>query len=300
MNPRDGGGETSEVSVVIATRDRRDELLRTLERLTALPERPPVVVVDNGSRDGTPAAVAARFPAVRLVALARNHGAPARNAGVRLTDTPYVAFSDDDSWWEPGALTRAAAHFARYPALGLLVGRVRLGDGDPGDAPTDHVSEKMATAPLGDPDDLPGPAVLGFPACAAVVRRDAFTAAGGFDDLVFFGGEETLLALDLAARGWRAAYAADVTARHAPSPRRALAPRRWALHRRNDLLIRWMRLPLPDAARRTAGLAAQATHNRAAARALAGLLRRLPEALRRRRAVPGRVTEQVAALGELR
>ncbi|MFR9721872.1 glycosyltransferase family 2 protein [Streptomyces sp. MS19] len=286
----------AEVSVVIATRDRRDELLRTLERLTALPDRPPVVVVDNGSRDGTPAAVAARFPAVRLVSLARNHGACARNAGARLTDTPYIAFSDDDSWWEPGALTRAAEVFSGHPTVGLLVGRILLGEG----TTADHVSEKMATAPLGTPDDLPGPAVLGFPACAAIVRRDAFTAAGGFDDLLFFGGEETLLALDLAAHGWGVAYTADITARHAPSPHRAIAPRRWALHRRNDLLIHWMRLPLPEAARRTALLAAQATHNRAAAQALAGLLRRLPTALHRRHPVPPHLTAQLTTLGELR
>jgi hypothetical protein len=42
------------VTVVIATRDRRDELLTTLGHLRALPERPPVIVVDNGSTDGSP------------------------------------------------------------------------------------------------------------------------------------------------------------------------------------------------------------------------------------------------------
>ncbi|WP_129843246.1 glycosyltransferase [Streptomyces sp. RFCAC02] len=283
----------SRVSVVIATRDRRDQLLRTLRRLGALPERPPVIVVDNGSRDGTPDAVAAAFPGVRLVRLGRNHGACARNTGVRLARTPYVAFSDDDSWWEAGALREAGGTFDRFPGLGLLVARVLIGDG------ADHVSRKMAAAPLGRPPELPGPAVLGFPACAAVVRRDAFIAAGGFDDLLFFGGEESLLALDLAAAGWGTAYVPAVTARHAPDGHRPLAPARWALHRRNDLLVRWMRLPLADAARRTGGLAAQATHNRAAARALAGLLRRLPEAVRRRRPVPPRLVRQLRVLGEL-
>ncbi|MGW7357269.1 glycosyltransferase family 2 protein, partial [Streptomyces sp. NPDC054802] len=41
-------------SVVVITRDRRDQLLRTLDHLAALPERPVVIVVDNGSRGGTP------------------------------------------------------------------------------------------------------------------------------------------------------------------------------------------------------------------------------------------------------
>ena len=43
-----------------------------------------------------------------MVALPVNAGAVARTTGVRHTTTPYVAFADDDSWWEPGALDRAA------------------------------------------------------------------------------------------------------------------------------------------------------------------------------------------------
>jgi GT2 family glycosyltransferase len=103
-----------------------------------------------------------------------------------------------------------------HPRLALLVARIRLGaDGD-----IDHVSQKMAGAPLGHEPDLPAPSVLGFPACAAVLRRTAFLDAGGFDDLLFFGGEESLLALDLAQAGWGLAYVDQVTACHAPSKRR--------------------------------------------------------------------------------
>src|SRR6476660_7049667 len=119
----------TDVSVVIATRDRCGPLRHTLDRLAALPERPPVIVVDNGSSDGTRAMLAREHPAVRLVALGRNHGAVARNAGVRAAGTPYVAFADDDSWWAPGALARASAHFAAYPRLGLLAARTLVGPG---------------------------------------------------------------------------------------------------------------------------------------------------------------------------
>src|SRR4051812_38364773 len=91
------------VTVVVVSRNRRSELLETLGR-----HPPPVILVDNGSTDGTADAVERAHPAVQVVRLADNQGATARNLGVALATTPYVAFADDDSWWEPGALDAAA------------------------------------------------------------------------------------------------------------------------------------------------------------------------------------------------
>jgi hypothetical protein len=68
------------VAVVIMTHNRADELLDTLARLTCLPEQPPVLVVDNGSDDGTAEPVRARFPSVQVLALERNVGAVARSS----------------------------------------------------------------------------------------------------------------------------------------------------------------------------------------------------------------------------
>lgn len=164
-----------DVTVVVATRDRAATLLRTLARLSELPEHPPVVVVDNGSRDGTPDVVRREHPDVRVVELGRNLGAPARTVGVRSASTPYVAFSDDDSWWEPGALGRAAAHLRAHPRLGLVAARVLVGPS----GRLDPVCEAMEASPLGTSPGMPGPAVVGFVACGAVVRREAFLEVGG-------------------------------------------------------------------------------------------------------------------------
>ena len=98
-------------------------MLSTLARLATLPERPTVVVVDNGSRDGTVEAVRARHREVEVIALDRDRGASARNVALRALDAPYVALCDDDSWWAPGALARAARAMDAAPRVAVLAAR---------------------------------------------------------------------------------------------------------------------------------------------------------------------------------
>ncbi|MGI8331164.1 glycosyltransferase family 2 protein [Actinomadura scrupuli] len=292
---RPGAGRHGpQVTVVIATRDRRDELLRTLGRLRDLPERPPVIVVDNASSDGTADAVRARFPGVAVVRAARNLGAPARNLGVRAARTPYVAFSDDDSWWEPGALGRAAEAFDAHPGLGLIAAHTLVG---PARRP-DPINAAMAGTPLPGEPGLPGPPVLGFLACASVVRRRAFLEAGGFSPVLFFVGEERLLAYDLAAAGWSRCYLPGVVAVHEPSASRPPSGRRHRAELRNTLLTAWLRRPARTALRETGRLAARAARDPDARAALAGALRRMPSALLRRRRLPAAV-ERAARLIEV-
>jgi GT2 family glycosyltransferase len=269
------------VAVVIATRNRGTELVGTLTRLLGLDEQPPIVVVDNGSTDGTAELVRAQHPGVRVVGLRRNRGAAARAVGARLVDSPYVAFSDDDSWWAPGALRRAADLLDRHPRLAVLAARVLVGP----DERLDPVCDQMARSPLPPADDLPGPSVLGFIACGAVVRRSAFLEVGGFDARLGVGGEEELLAVDLAVRGWGLAYVDEVVAFHHPSPSRDLSGRR-RVQVRNALWSAWLRRPLGGAARQTAHLAALALHQPGASSGLLLALLGLPWVLRERRAVP--------------
>jgi GT2 family glycosyltransferase len=278
------------MTVVIATRDRAAELGRTLSRLAELPERPAVIVVDNASRDGTADLVRREHPGVRLIRLPGNQGAVARNIGVTAADTRFVAFCDDDSWWEPGALDCAARALDSCPELAVVAGHILVG---PGGEP-DPVNAAMAGSPL-EQGGLPGPRVLGFLACGAVVRRAAFLAVGGFSDLLVFGGEEKLLAMDLAAAGWTAAYLEGARARHWPSARRDQAGRE-RLDARNEVLTAWLRRPARSALAATAALARRLGRDPAAAGALASLLRLLPRALRQRRVLPAATEADVRAL----
>jgi GT2 family glycosyltransferase len=283
---------TGPVTVVVATRNRRPGLCRTLARLTALPEQPPIVVVDNGSADGTAGTVRSEFPQVEVIRRRRNLGAYARNLGVRRARTPYVALTDDDSWWEPGALTRAVKVLDAYPELGLVAGATLVGERDT----PDPINEVLATSPLSR-DGLPGPRLLGFLGCAAVVRRDAYLAAGGYSRLLRIGGEEELLAYDLAALGWPICYQPDIVVHHWPSAARD--PRRRRIQEfRNHVLIGWLRRPLPHALAGTGRLAVTAWRDGdpLAARALAETVIALPRALPRRRPLPAPVVADIQLL----
>jgi GT2 family glycosyltransferase len=272
------------MTVVVASRNRKHQLCHTLERLVALPEDPEIVVVDNASEDGTGAEVARRFPTIRLLRLPVNIAGAARTDGARTATTPYVAFSDDDSWWEPGALAQATQLFDSYPRLGLIAARTLVepqGELDP-------VSAAMARSPLPEEPDLPGRPVLGFLACSAVVRRDAFLAAGGFSRLLLIGGEEELLAYDLATMGWGIVYVPEVVAHHQPSPVRDNLWRQ-ALQRRNRVLVDWLRRPVARAIGSTRRLAADARHDQVARAALRSTLLHLPQALAGRHRIPSSV-----------
>lgn len=278
-------------TVVIATRNRSRELTRTLTELCALRPRPPIVVLDNASADDT-ARAAEAFPDVLVIRLRRNLGAAARNLGVALARTPYVAFSDDDSWWAGDALVAAERVFDSCPRLGLVAGRTLVG----ADNRDDPVNRLMADSPLGHPAELPGPPVLGFLACAAIVRKEAYLQAAGFSPLLHFGAEERLLALDLAAYGWYLCYRADVRAHHHPSPHRPPPAWRRRAEQRNNVLITWMRRPLRRCVTATVGLLGRAAREPGTVLTVAGVVRRLPWALAQRRRLPVEVERRARIL----
>ena len=279
------------VTVVMITRNRCPEAVHAVGRLLALPERPAVIVVDNGSTDGTAEAVRDRHPGVEVVEAGRNLACAGRNLGVRRARTPFVAFCDDDSWWAPGALRAAADLLECHPDLALVCARVLVGP----EEREDPVSAVMAASPLPNPPGRPGRPLLGFVAMASMVRRSPFLAAGGFEGRMLVGGEEDLLALDLAAAGWGLAYAADVVVHHHPSPQRDPAGRR-RVEARNALWVSWLRLPPDVAVRRTARVVRRAASDPAVRQGVGEALRELPWVVRGRRRLPAAVSRSVRLL----
>ncbi|KRV49954.1 glycosyl transferase [Wenjunlia vitaminophila] len=285
------------VTVAVITHNRRGELLHTLDRLADLPERPHVVVVDNDSGDGTADAVRARHPGMRLLRPGRNLGACGRNLAAREAHTPYLAFCDDDTWWEPGSLARAADLLDAHRTVAAVTARIMVHDPrTPGADPVeDPVVAELRDSPVPAPPGLPGPALGSFLAGATVLRLDAFRRAGGFSPRLWLGGEEELLAADLAAGGWWLLHAPELTVHHRPSPVRDPTLRR-AHGIRNTLWFTWLRRPLPTALRRTAHLARTVPRDATSLRAFAEAAAGLPWVVRERRVLPDRVERTLRML----
>ena len=277
-------GPDERVTVVVITHDRREELHRTLASLEALPERPHVIVVDNASSDGTADMVRTRHPEVTLLTPGENLGAVGRNLGVAAVDTPYVAFCDDDTWYDPGALQLAADLLDAHPSVAVVTAKIIV---EPYGR-VDAISDEMADSPLRRVPGIPGHPLLSFLAGVSVVRREAFQQAGGFSPRLWLGGEEELLASDLARAGWDMVYVPEVVAHHhASTARDSHLRRRHGI--RNTLWFTWLRRPLPSAVRRTARLATRVPRDRITAYAVADALRGAPWVWRERRVVPAHV-----------
>jgi GT2 family glycosyltransferase len=212
-------------------------LPRTLESLRAQTTRLDVVVVDNGSSDASVAAVRADFPEVTVLELGENLGfGPALNRAVAAHPADGIVLLNADVECEPGfcaALLEAAGggEPGASGAAGVgaaerapdMVAAVLLQEAEPGLIDSagvvadhtlmgfDYLHGEPVAALAGAPDPL-GPT-----GGAALYRRDAWDAVGGFDERIFLYYEDLDLALRIAAGGGRCRPAPGARALHAYS-----------------------------------------------------------------------------------
>jgi glycosyltransferase involved in cell wall biosynthesis len=113
------------VSVVMPVRNRETLVAEAIESVLAQRHRHwELIVVDDGSEDGTAAAVASFHgdPRIRLERIAHRGAAAARNHGLRLARGDLIAYLDSDNLWFPRFLAAAAAALAANPECALVYG----------------------------------------------------------------------------------------------------------------------------------------------------------------------------------
>lgn len=203
------------LSIVIVSHNRRDTLLRTLgllrQNMTLSSADWEIRLVDNGSTDGSAAAVWERFPEVQLLSLPDNQGVGARSLAFADCRGRYITLLDDDSYPTPGTRTleRSIAHLEASPGTAAVTGRCVLPDG------------KLEACAM------PGVML----SCAVTLRKAALEQVGGFRPEFFRKAGEYDLSFRLCAAGWKVERFEDLSFQH----EKHLAGRDAALAFRMDL-----------------------------------------------------------------
>jgi N-acetylglucosaminyl-diphospho-decaprenol L-rhamnosyltransferase len=214
---------------------------------------PEVVVVDNGSTDGSADALAAALPDVPVVRPGANLGySAAANRGIATTAAPVVAVCNADVELEPGTAAALLARFDAEPDLGALGPAVRNRDGSvyPSARSVPRVGDAVGHGVLGlvrptnrftrryreldadpsrarDSDFVSGAAIW--------LRRAAVDAVGGWDEGYFMYVEDVDLCWRLRGAGWRVAYEPGGSVVHVQGASTARHPYRMILEHHRSL-----------------------------------------------------------------
>lgn len=195
------------ISIVILTFNRRASVANLLEQLGPLcGPLLEVVVVDNGSADGTAALVTASFPWVRLIPLPTNLGVGARNQGIQAAEGEVILSLDDDMCdLDHAALDHVRARFATSARLGALCFKVTW-------PRSNRVRDWVHRRPSSHSESV-------FPTYeitegAVAWRKAALEAAGPYRNDFFISHEGVELAYRLLDAGWDIEYDGGVQVGH--------------------------------------------------------------------------------------
>jgi glycosyltransferase involved in cell wall biosynthesis len=233
-----------DATVMIVTKNRRDELRRAVASALTQTADLEVLVIDDGSTDGTAEMLAAEFPTVRVRRSERSQGyIVQRNLGVQLATAPIVITVDDDAAFaSPRTVEQTLLDFDE-PRVGAVA--------------IPHIDIGFEDAPRLPPAPPHGVLVTSeFVGTACAVRREVFLRIGGFRDSIFHQGEERDFCVRLLGAGYVVRVGRADPIDHFTSPRRDV--RRMDLYgRRNTILYAWYNEPLPSALVRMVEMSAQ-------------------------------------------
>lgn len=243
------------ISVLIATRNRRRDVLETLDAVRALDHprgRLELLVLDNGGDDGTEAAVRAwmaqgstDFARVECLRSEDNVGASGARNRLVARAAPEAGFYfvlDDDAVPEAGFLSTMLATAQADPAIGVVGARIVAFD----DPRRELAGAGFIDWRLGRFRDLTAARALDCDfviSCAALIRPAAFHAAGGFDEDYFVYHEDLDFCVRVRRRGFRVVYEPAAVARHKVPPGKTRTPDRLYYVLRNKFLFLRKHLP---------------------------------------------------------
>jgi GT2 family glycosyltransferase len=180
-----------------------------------------IILVDDASTDGSAAFVREEFPEVHVVELERNRGlAAACNAGAAAAQGDLLVMLNNDTEAESGWLAALAAAAQQHPHAGAIASKMLLYDRrdtlhNAGDVMgADGIPRNRGVWQLDEGQYDADVTVFGGCGGGVAYRREAWRAAGGFDERLFMYLEDVDLAWRLRLLGWDAVYAPEARLYH--------------------------------------------------------------------------------------
>ena len=220
-------------SVVIPTKNRRDILCATVASITEQSEPLELIILDDGSTDGTSEMLRAQFPDVRVESFRRSRGPSyRRNQGARLARGEFLFTIDDD------CILPHADTFARTIAQfdDARIGAVTI--------PFINVHKDANLRMTAAPDDAQTYVGLEYYGGMVAFRRELFLELGGYRSYYFMHIEEGDYALRMLNAGYVVRWGGAPPIDHHESPIRA-SKRLNQLGPRNHILYAWYNVPMP-------------------------------------------------------
>ena len=214
------------VSTIIVNHERRDLLqicLESMQRaLGTVDEDTELIVVDNGSRDGSAELVRERFPQVKVVELERNEGfAGGVTRGIEAAQGEWIAVFNNDTTVEPDCVKQMLEAGRVHPRVGSVAAQMRFADRrdvlNSAGLELDRLgiaADRLVGTRVQEHGARMPYEVFGATGGAAIFRRAMLDQVGGFDESYFAFFEDADLAWRAHGHGWRALYAPAAVVYH--------------------------------------------------------------------------------------
>ena len=210
---QDGG-----ISVAIANWNGGDHIARCLTSLDAQSRKPEeIIVVDNGSTDGSPSLIRSLFPHVRLLTRPLNEGFCAGyNRAILASRYASVLILNTDVTLDPSFVERASAALADDERIGWVAGTVTHTHPDDQDLHGLYLRRRVSLVNASDPGDnddvFAGSGAAIF--CRKAMLEDVAFGDEIYDESFFAYIEDLDLAWRAQLRGWRCVYRSDLRCQH--------------------------------------------------------------------------------------
>jgi len=204
-----------------------------------------VIVVDNGSKDGSAEMVRMRFPEAVVIANAENRGyCEANNQGIQAATGEYIALLNNDAAADPQWIQQLQTAFQESPDVGMAASKIVTWD-DPGRIDKaghlifpDGQNRGRGTGERDRGQYDKTEEVLWPDGCAAMYRKSMLDRIGSFDEDLFAYGDDAELGLRARIAGWRCVYIPGARVRHRRGSTMGQGnPERVVLIERNRILL---------------------------------------------------------------